>query len=1167
MDLHPGPERHVSEKRRAELDPIRRALQENEDWYQDLVEHSENLLCIHDLEGRLLSVNPAPARTLGYSVEELLQIPMREIVPPEFRAAFDAYLIEIARAGEARGLMAVMTRTGERRIWQYFNTLRTEGVASPIVRGIAHDITEQRETVRQLREVGDRLISKVRESEFTIRELKLFRTLVDQSNDAIKVLDPKTLRFLDANEKACSELGYSRAELLSLGVFDIDPSMTEPSVAKIKEELWESGSLIMESTHRRKDGITFPVEVSMRRVQLEREYIVTVARDLTERKLAEARLRASQDRYRAVHDLSPVGICWVETRTGRLLRVNPKYCEIVGRTEQDLANRNFQSITHPDDLARNLEKLRQLEAGEVRHYEIEKRFLRPDGTFRWAEVEVVAMWPVGETPAWHMAIVQDITERKPTDERLREYERVVEGLEEMIVVVDRDYRYVIANQAFLKYRDMKKEEVVGRRLEEVICKELYDSVVKEKIDECFGGQIVTYDMKYTYPTLGERDLFATYFPIEGANGVERIVAILRDVTESRRAEQALIKSEEKFSKAFRQSPMALTLTSIKDHRYIEVNDTFERATGWRREEVLGRTPFEIGLWTNPAERFELGVQLLRDGHLRNVETSFRMRDGKVRDVSLAAEGIEMNGEPCVLGVAVDITERKRAEEALRHSEENYRMFISQSSEGIFRQDLDAPVPVNLPEDEMIHHILHDSYLAECNDALAAMYGLTPEDFRGRRLTEMLPPDDPHNIELTRDYVRSGFRVLDRESHEVDIHGNPKVFVNSLIGTVENGMLVRTWGIQRDVTEKMKLEESRRKAEEALRQSVSQLEAVTEELRLAKAKLAEEKLYLEQAIDTELGFGEIVGRSQALKDVMEKVAKVSPSDATVLLLGETGTGKELVARAIHRLSRRKDNSFIKLNCAAIPSGLLESELFGHEKGAFTGAVAKKIGRLELADQGTLFLDEIGEISLDLQPKLLRVLQDQEFERLGGTQTLKVNFRLVAATNRELVESVNRGEFRRDLYYRLNVFPLRIPPLRDRREDIPLLIEHFVRKCSSRMKKSILSIPAKTMETLVRWAWPGNIRELENFVERFVILTPGSVLQVPLSELRAEHDDDESVTLRDKERERILRALRECNGQLGGPNGAAARLGLKRTTLQSKLNGFGIDAEGYRAGSRN
>lgn len=224
--------------------------------------------------------------------------------------------------------------------------------------------------------------------------------------------------------------------------------------------------------------------------------------------------------------------------------------------------------------------------------------------------------------------------------------------------------------------------------------------------------------------------------------------------------------------------------------------------------------------------------------------------------------------------------------------------------------------------------------------------------------------------------------MDRESHEIDIHGNPKVFLNSMIGIVENGMLMRTWGIQRDVTEKVRLEESRHQAEEALRENLAKLQVVTEELRQAKEKLSEEKLYLEQAIDTELGFGEIIGRSNAIKDVMDKVSKVAPSDATVLLLGETGTGKELLARAIHRLSKRSENSFIKLNCAAIPSGLLESELFGHEKGAFTGAVAKKVGRLELADHGTLFLDEIGEIPLDLQPKLLRVLQDHEFERLGG-----------------------------------------------------------------------------------------------------------------------------------------------------------------------------------------
>jgi PAS domain S-box-containing protein len=799
MDLHPGPEnRRAAETKPAELDPIWRALQENEDWYQDLVKHSQDLLCIHDLEGRLLSVNPSPARLLGYSVEEMLGIPMREMVAPEFRARFDVYLNQIASVGESNGLMAVMTRSGERRIWEYHNTLRTEGVASPIVRGMARDVTEQ---------------------------------------------------------KRAEKLAHEASE--------------------------------------------------------------TIARDLTE--------------------------------------------------------------------------------------------------------------------------------RKQTEERLREYERVVEGQEEMIVVLDRQYRYVIANRAILRNREVEREELIGSSVLEKMrsegSTEKSIALVKERMDECFRGRAVQYELKYTYPRLGERDLFLSYFPIEGPGGIDRIACILQD-----------------------------------------------------------------------------------------------------------------------------ITERKRAELARQRSEEKYRNFVSQSSEGIYRDDLDAPVAIDLPEDELIQRFLHDTFMVECNDAMAAMYGFTSgQELRGLRLSERVVAEDPRNIELAREFIRSGFRLLEHKSHEVDRYGNPKVFLNSMIGTVENGMLVRVWGIQRDVTEKVKLEESRRMAEEALRQNVAQLREVTEELRLAKEKLSEEKLYLEQAIDTELGFGEIIGRSSAVKEVMEKVAKVAPSDAAVLLLGETGTGKELVARALHRRSHREDNSFIKLNCAAIPSGLLESELFGHEKGAFTGAVARKLGRLELADRGTLFLDEVGEIPLSLQPKLLRVLQDMEFERLGGTQTLKVNFRLLAATNRDLLQSVKDREFRSDLYYRLNVFPILIPPLRERREDIRPLIEHFVRKFATQMKKSITSIPSKTMEMLVRWEWPGNIRELENFVERSVILTPGAVLQAPLSELQAAADQDDrgdSGTLRNKERERILRALRECRGRLGGPDGAAARLGLKRTTLQSKLDQLGIKLAAYR-----
>jgi PAS domain S-box-containing protein len=1196
VDLHPGQENCPFDLKPTELDPVRRAFHENKEWYLDLIEHSQDLLCLHDLEGRLLSVNQASARMLGYDTEEILRIPMRELIAPEYRAQFNEYLAEIERKGEAHGLMVVMTRSGERRIWEYSNTLRRQGTAKPIVSGIARDLTEQKRAEKMAQEAHQNLIAQVREGERTIRELKLFRALVDQSNDAIEVVDPETLRFLDINEKACASLGYTREELLALRVFDINPEITEGSVAKIQEKLKASGYFVMESVHLRKDGSTFPVEVSMKWVHLDRSYVVVITRDLTERKRAEARMRANEVLYRTLYDGSPVGVCRVESNTGRFLGVNPKYCEITGLTEQELLGRDFRGITHPDDLSDNLEKLRQLRAAEVRHYELEKRYIRPDGSVRWVEVEIVAMWAPGENPTWHMAIAQDITDRKLVEEALRTSERQQRKIAEQL---EMERARLIEAQAVAK---------VGSWEVELPAHEVTWSEQTHRIFET--------DPSRFQPT--GRGFFGFIHPEDRAK-----------------------------MEAASEASISNGGPSTVEYRIV-----------------------------------------MPDGRVKVLEGHWKVfHDGEGRPVRL-------------VGTCRDITERKQTEEDLRRGEEKYRLFVSQSSEGIFREEMDKPVAIDLEEDELIHHILHDTYMGECNDALARMYGLqSGKELVGKRLSEMVPPEDPCNIELTREYIRSGFRLLERESHEVDVHGNPKVFLNSMIGTVENGMLVRTWGVQRDITEKVRLEEARKQAEEALRESekreraratelqtildtlpipvliardpqCSRIDAnragarylgvpeganisltalagqkapfhferdgkvippeqlllqrtvqtkvpvqdvptklvfadgtekyelgnaaplldedgrlrgavaaaidITErvqaeqalqhseqELRLAKEKLAEEKLYLEESIDTELGFGEIVGRSDVLKQVMQKVAKVAPSNATVLLLGETGTGKELVARALHHRSKRDGKSFIKVNCAAIPLGLLESELFGHEKGAFTGAIGRKLGRLELADGGTLFLDEIGEIPLSLQPKLLRVLQDMEFERLGGTQTLKVNVRLVAATNRDLLQATKANEFRCDLYYRLNVFPILIPPLRERREDIRPLVEHFVRKFSAKMKKAITSIPSKTMELLVRWEWPGNIRELENFVERSVILTSGSVLQAPLAELENKIEiDDSSLTLRERHRERIIRALQECHGKLGGADGAAARLGLKRTTLQSKLDHLGIKPRTYR-----
>jgi formate hydrogenlyase transcriptional activator len=326
----------------------------------------------------------------------------------------------------------------------------------------------------------------------------------------------------------------------------------------------------------------------------------------------------------------------------------------------------------------------------------------------------------------------------------------------------------------------------------------------------------------------------------------------------------------------------------------------------------------------------------------------------------------------------------------------------------------------------------------------------------------------------------------------------------------------------------------------------------------KDRLAQEKLYLEGEIRSEADFEGIIGQSSALRHVLQLVETVAASDSTVLLLGETGTGKELIARALHDRSRRKDRTLIKLNCAAIPTGLLESELFGHERGAFTGAIMQRIGRLELADQGTLFLDEVGDIPLEVQPKLLRALQEREFERLGSTRTKSVDVRMVAATNRDLETMVAEKQFRSDLYYRLNVIPIRIPPLRERPEDIPLLVRYFAQKYARRMQKRIESISAASMRNLGRWHWPGNVRELENLVERAVVLSRGEKLEISVPELAVGSMSTAPAGLDkfDKE-DRIVRILKETKGRVGGPGGAAARMGLKRTTLITRMKRLGID----------
>lgn len=645
-----------------------------------------------------------------------------------------------------------------------------------------------------------------------------------------------------------------------------------------------------------------------------------------------------------------------------------------------------------------------------------------------------------------------------------------------------------------------------------------------------------------------------------------VLSIIRDVTEQREA-QELVRRKDLQLRSLLDGVRDYAIYLLDKDGYITTwNPGAERIKQYTPDEIVGKhfsrfftqEDIERG---RPGELMKLAAQRGRVEH-----EGWRVRKDGSRfwaNIVLTAVRDPATGEVSAYAkVTRDFTDRKRAEEAvmLQLSQALLANLDVRKLLSAIAASLSEVIPLDAATlglyDEKTDNLMVQFLVADENDRQQSDVRVPIDDSpagRAFRTREPIILDRIQNSELA-----AGASHLSRIGMKSGcwvplIHRDVVVGVLAAASRAESAFTNREVEMLVQVADQVAM---------AVSNAV-----VFRQIAELRDRLRQEKQYLEEEINLENRFEDIVGESGGLRQVLKQIETVAPTDATVLIQGETGTGKELLARAIHRLSGRSERTFVKVNCAAIPAGLLESELFGHEKGAFTGAIARKMGRVELAHEGTLFLDEVGELPLDLQPKLLRALQEKEIERLGGNRPIPVNVRLIAATNRDLGQMVQEKQFRSDLYYRLKVFPIFSPPLRDRAGDIPVLVHHFVTSHSRRMGKNITSIPAQTMQALCRWPWPGNIRELENFLERAVILTRGSELYVPLAELETKVAEEEeelertNPTLQVAEREHILRVLRETDGQIGGADGAAARLGLKRTTLNSKLKKLGIERNDY------
>jgi PAS domain S-box-containing protein len=965
---------------------------------------------------------------------------------------------------------------------------------------------------------------KLRQSEQDLR------TMTDAIRHSVVVLAPDG-KVLHANRVALDLTGLTLSEVKDQDFSRVyHPDETDHLREERKRRLSDGDPFDLEMRLRFKSGQYRWQLVKYTPLKDDSGKILrwyATATDIDDRKRAEDTLRAAEFSLRQTVDSIP-GLVARMSPAGEVEAANRQLLLFYGKTLEEMKNWKTSDIVHPEDLPRAIEiASNSFSTGEP--FDLEIRVRRFDGVYRWFQARTRPLRDAeGRILHWY-ALHTDIDDQKRTEEKLRrsedELRTITDTIRQHIVVLAPDGTTLYANRVALDQTGLTIDEVKQRDFfAQVFHPDDVDRLAAERQQGLSDGKPFELEMRSPQKNGEYRWQFVQYNPLRGESGeIIRWYVTTTDIDDRKRAEEKLQQSEADLRTmidTIRQPVVVLT----PDGTTLHANQVFLDLTGFSRDMLD-----EQGFWdrvVHPDDasrlRAEHRERLLR-GDPFDLESRVWSKNGQYRwHLSQYNPLKDESGKVIRWYItATDIDDRKRAEEKVRQSEQDLRTMID-----AIRQYAVVLAP--------------DGKVLYANRVALDLTGITPEEASdGGYFPRAFHPDDVEHVRVDRQGKLLRGTPFDLQMRLLCKNGQYRWQLfqyNPLID--ESGEIIRWYCTATDIDDQKKTEE----------------------------RLRNENLVLREEIDRSSMFEEIVGSSKPIRQLLKQVEKVAPSDSTVLILGETGTGKELIAHALHRRSKRTNRAFIRVNCAAIPQSLIASELFGHEKGAFTGALQRRVGRFEAANGGTLFLDEIGELPMETQIALLRVLQEKEFERVGSNHPISVDVRLIAATNRDLPAAVADGAFRQDLFFRLNVFPIPVPSLRERVDDIPLLVEYFVSRFAKEAGKTIRHIGKDTLEQLQGYDWPGNIRELQNVVERAVILSETDTFVVDDSWLKGQSEESPPKrglsTLEDREVEMIKAALAETHGRISGPSGAAAKLGIPRQTLESKIRRLGLDKYGQR-----